>query len=423
MKKTFELWEKIFKYKNYNVSKSLHYITAQEIKDITNFEPRIMAKIDNSKDLPPIFKNNGYFLLPVRNGKFAIVKGEGFHTLEKIERERKYTSKIKFPLTMAGRSRGEMQYLDYSINSGALEEIINAGTLYPSIRGREFCKKFNFIINKTMLQAFSVQIEVDSGLEGEHAIVLIEAKINKPIDFIIRQLFYPYRHYKILSPNKEIIPVFFTYDFKSTTYNFWIYQFTDIFDYNSLQLKRSDSIKITKKKNIEIQDIIKKSKISRKNIIPQANDLDKIIELVFKVEEGINDYHKVAKYFQFRERQSSYYREATEALGLLYSEKGKYYLTDLGKRLVSLSSGDRNIFFTELLLDFELLSYCIEKIIENGFLKIGEIKSLIREKSYLNETTINRRANSLIAWLRWVSKKIGGFYWLKSENEFRNIKS
>src|SRR5215216_1071015 len=186
MNKTFELWEKIFAVKQFDMSQDRHFITAEEIKTISSAEPRIMAKMDRLADVPPVFKKNGYFLLPVKNGKYVIVRGDGFHQLEETGGVTTYISRIKFPLTTAGRGSSEMQYLDYSFNSGALESALGKQPLYQSIRGREYSRDFKFSVNKTLLEVSSVQLEVDSGLEGEDSIVLIEAKIDTPEDFIIR---------------------------------------------------------------------------------------------------------------------------------------------------------------------------------------------------------------------------------------------
>lgn len=54
-----------------------------------------------------------------------------------------------------------------------------------------------------------VQVEVDLGCEGRRDIVLIEAKVGQPQDFIIRQLFYPYRKWKPEIPQKRVRPWFF----------------------------------------------------------------------------------------------------------------------------------------------------------------------------------------------------------------------
>ena len=203
--------------------------------------------------------------------------------------------------------------------------------LYQSIRGREYSRQFKFRINKITLEASSVQLEVDSGLEGRDSIILIEAKVNTPEDFLIRQLFYPYNHFKIISPNKKIIPVFFSYEPSDKIYNFWIYEFTDHGNYNSIRFKETHSFRIITRQEFEIDDIKAPGLVAFKDLVPQANDLNKVIELVFKVNEGINNYRQIAGHFYFNERQSSYYREAAEALGLVYSDKGEYYLTDVGK--------------------------------------------------------------------------------------------
>src|SRR5437867_8000338 len=211
MGKTSDGWDRIFASKAFDPKQNLHFITADEIKALSGHEPRLMAKMDSSRDLPRVFRKHGYFLLPVENGKYAIVRGNGFHTIEKTGTTTNHVSRIKFPLTTAARGSSEMQYLDYSFNSGALEHVLGRQPLYQSIRGREYSKKFAFSVNGTPLDVSSVQLEVDSGLEGENAIVLIEAKIDTREAFIIRQLFYPYNHFRIVSPQKAIIPVFFTY--------------------------------------------------------------------------------------------------------------------------------------------------------------------------------------------------------------------
>lgn len=409
MNKTFELWEKIFAAKKFDAKLDLHFITADEIKEIAHAEPRIMAKMDSSTDLPPVFKKHGYFLLPVKNGRYAIVRGDGFHQLEATSGAINHISRIKFPLTTAGRGSSEMQYLDYSFNSGALEAVLGKQPLYQSIRGREYSKEFRFSVNKTLLDVSSVQLEVDSGLEGEDCIVLIEAKIDTPEDFIIRQLFYPYNHFKVVSPDKVIIPVFFTYEPRTKTYNFWVYEIPDASNYNSIRLREVKSLRIASEHEIELADIKPKGIVAYKDLIPQANDVNKIIELVFKVSEGINNYRDVAEYFQFDERQSSYYREAAEALGLVIPEDGAYHLTDIGKELTQLPVEKRNLFFAQLLTDFSLIKNALDILKESKTLKQSDIEKLIAQSSKLTGSTIPRRAGSLMSWLRWMSEATGSF--------------
>lgn len=409
MRQTSEAWEKIFAEKKFDLTQNLHFIEATEIEKISGVQARIMAKVDFSKDLPPVFSRNGYFLLPVQNGKYAIVRGNGFHALEERTIPKEYVSKIKFHLTTAGRGLGEMQYLDYSFNTGALEEIVGVGPLYQSIRGREYSREFSFNVSDTRLDVKSVQIETDSGLESESSIVLLEAKVKTPEDFIIRQLYYPYRNYKVISPDKKIVPVFFTYEPKEQTYNFWIYKFVNDDDYNSIQLERKQAVKIIAPTGVDVSDLSPGNVVTKKDLVPQANDLDKVLELVFKVNEGMNHYQTVAQHFGFDERQSSYYREAAEALGLVVSEAGKYTLTDTGKELVSLPTLQRHIYFAKLLADFHLIRESLSLIQSQKKLSKEDVEKIIASRSTLSGTTIGRRANSLWAWLKWIGTHTGAF--------------
>ena len=67
-------------------------------------------------------------------------------------------------------------------------------------------------------------MEIDGGYEGKTKISLIEAKNYLPKDFIIRQLYFPYRHW-IERVRKPIVPIFFAYD--NGIYTFFVYEFTN----------------------------------------------------------------------------------------------------------------------------------------------------------------------------------------------------
>lgn len=408
---TFALWDKIFEVKAFDVTQDLHFITPNEIKAITNKEPRLMAKMDNTGDVPPVFKRHGYFLLSVGNKGYAIVRGNGFKQLEAVSPEpEEFTSRIKFNLTTSSRGTSEMQYLDYCANAGLIEHVIGDGTLYPSIRGREGSGSFSFNVDANRIDMVSAQIEVDLGLEGENKIVLIEAKSKTPEDFIIRQLYYPYRRFKNLSPDKVIVPVFFTYDFALSSYNFWVYKFLDDNDYNSIQLVSKSSYKIVTAHEIkieELQPVIATAILE--GPIPQANDLDRVLELVFIVSQGHDNAAAAAGHFGFEPRQSSYYRQAAAALGLMTLENSRYVLTANGKYLLTLGIEERNIQFSKILTGFGLVRAALDLLKSQGKLTKSDLEHLIAERSELTGSTIGRRADSLMAWLRWIADKTGSF--------------
>jgi len=91
-----ESWEKIFKDYNiysHNFDKEPFQITNKDIKkSVQKFkktsekEVRILCKQDSREARPEVFKNKDLFLLPIKNGTYIIVKGEGFVDLQEIEK-------------------------------------------------------------------------------------------------------------------------------------------------------------------------------------------------------------------------------------------------------------------------------------------------------------------------------------------------
>ena len=67
-----EKWKIIIDKLRRDVSKSVNFVTANQIKSITQEEPRLMAKMDRYENLPQIFKENNLFLLPVSRKEYAI---------------------------------------------------------------------------------------------------------------------------------------------------------------------------------------------------------------------------------------------------------------------------------------------------------------------------------------------------------------
>lgn len=65
--------------------------------------------------------------------------------------------------------------------------------------------------------------------------------------------------------------------------------------------------------------------------MPQADDVNKIILFPFMVSEGYDTAKKMVDAFSFDIRQSSYYRQAAQILGLIKMEKSQYKITTRSK--------------------------------------------------------------------------------------------
>lgn len=247
-----ESWEKIFndfKILEHNFDESSFEISASDIKkscqnfkSVNQKEVRILCKQDFRNSRPKVFQDNNLFLLPVRNGYYKIVKGEGYVDIPEIKSEiLEYNSKLDFILETSTVGNSEMQHLDFAYASSLIRTFMNDPSLVLTIRGRKYTPKFSFKVKEQIIEVESVQTEVDAGYEGKDKIVLIEAKNSTTTNTIIRQLFYPYKQWKNYT-SKEVYLLFF--EKRGDIYNIWQYGFSNDNDYNSIQLIKSARYKI-----------------------------------------------------------------------------------------------------------------------------------------------------------------------------------
>src|SRR2546422_9633564 len=75
-------WDLVVQRKNLDLTKPLNFVTADEVRQFSGEEPRLMASMTSADSLPGIFQRSGVFVLPVTNKKYAIVHGQGYHELE-----------------------------------------------------------------------------------------------------------------------------------------------------------------------------------------------------------------------------------------------------------------------------------------------------------------------------------------------------
>lgn len=225
-------------------------ISCQDFKETGEKEVRILCKQDRRENRPQVFIENNLFLLPIQNGHYAIVKGEGYIDIPKItEVEKIYPSKLEFNLDTSLIGNSEMQHLDFAYASSLIKTFVNDESLVLTIRGRKYTPEFSFYVGKHKIEAKSVQTEVDAGYEGKNQVVLIEAKNSGAKNIIIRQLYYPFRQWQ-LHTRKPIFTLFF--EKHDDIYSLWEFKFTDINNYNSIELVKAGSFKIQEKKKNNI---------------------------------------------------------------------------------------------------------------------------------------------------------------------------
>ena len=245
-------WKVIFdryKINQHDFNQSPYEITASDIKRATSHfaktnekEVRILCKQDAREDRPDVFLKNNLFLLPIKNGKYVIVKGEGYVDIPKIdEKILIYSSKLDFHLDTSQIGNSEMQHLDFAYASSLVRTFLQDDSLVLTIRGRKYTPSFSFQIGKHRIITEGVQTEVDAGYEGKKQVALIEAKNSQTANTIIRQLYYPFRQWSCYT-EKPVKTIFF--EKRDNVYSFWEFDFKDKHDYNSINFIKSHRYEI-----------------------------------------------------------------------------------------------------------------------------------------------------------------------------------
>jgi hypothetical protein len=157
--KQIEKWEDIVNHLNLDLYREdIYYIKANQIKEITNREPRLMAKMDTLESVPFILRKTDRFLLPVSRTEYAILKGKGYHIPENIENKPMiHYSHIPFPKSALG-TESESVFLDYANSCGLLEEFTKQNGLVQTMRNRTTTPEFSFFVNGSPISVHHAQI-------------------------------------------------------------------------------------------------------------------------------------------------------------------------------------------------------------------------------------------------------------------------
>ncbi len=399
MSSLYQAWERI------PLEGDYFTISATEVKELTGQEPRLMMKWDHSAKLPPVLGHSGRFILPLKNGHYAIVRGSGYHRPEPCPEPVDFPQQHSFRLETSESGLSEMQHLDLAFNSGMFSEFTGENVLYPTLRGRKYSPAFAFSVGEHRLEVESVQIEIDQGYEGPNCIIVVEAKIGECDDFHLRQLYYPYRSWKERSA-KTVRPVFFTYEPSSGVYRFREYTFDPPEVYGPPRLIRAAAYRLVPalprpRKVVPLRRIVP---------IPQADKLDRIAEIPILVQLGYNTARGLADRLEFDKRQGDYYLNAACSVGLL--DKDPYRLTDLGQAYLA-NPDLREEILVRAVLGVPLIGELMVSLLTSpsGRLSKAEVLSQLQRSSLasLEESTARRRVQTLWSWLAWVAQRGANF--------------
>jgi hypothetical protein len=417
-------WEKIFEKYNIidNVLDNGHSIISST--NINEFrEARLMTKFDHKSQLPKLFADNNLSILPTSRGGYVIGT---FETFSDFNIDDVAVTPIEFPTFLESLDYRDITSEATAINCAFVSKILHDFTeedsLLPTVSGRMSSSSFDFSIN-SVTGLFNVnvgnsQIEIDGGYEGDNSLNLIEAKNYISDDFLVRQLYYPYKLWsgKI---HKQVRPIFLTYT--NGIFHLREYAFTNINHYNSLILVKHKKYVVQDGAiNIEIiQEILDKTKIVKEPEIPfpQADSFERVINLceLLKQKDFITK-EEITQSYDFDARQTDYYSNAGKYLGLLETGKDSLsgqigcYLTPKGKQVFSINLIDRQKEFMKIIVSHVAFKQTLKLYFENGEMPTKENIVEIMKKSKLHkvgsDSTYFRRASTITGWINWIMNQI-----------------
>jgi len=422
MSKNNSAWEKLFEKYNIieEISKNGHYIiTSKQINEFR--ESRLMTKFDHKTNLPQLFQKNSLSILPLTRGSYIIAKFEAYQKVD-------YSKKVK-PIPVSKRE--DLESLDYkniysesaalncAFASGIIQDVLGEECCL-TVNGRMSSKEFDFSIREekdsnTILKKIKVensQCEIDGGFEGESKLALIEAKNTTCDDFLIRQIYYPYRLWKN-KISKKVVPIFMTYS--KEVFSFFIYEFDETDNYNSLRLVEQKNYIIAPEPITlnEIKLLLNKVKIISESEIPfpQANSFDRITDFLGLLVENDLSKEDITSNYAFNERQTDYYFNAGKYLGLIKNFKDKkkiirVELTDKGRKIMSLSHKEKNLAIAKQILEHKAFNEVLKLYFQKSEAPTKEEIVKIMKKSELykvsSDSTYFRRASTVSKWIEWI---------------------
>lgn len=414
-------WKNIFE--RYDILKEIKTkgyfpISAKQIKEYR--EPRLMTKFDHKINLPAIFSENGLTILPVTRGDYVISSFEAYHDFPQLNGDVLKISAPRYIQSLMPQFIiNETNAINFAFASGILCDFFEDENLFPTVSGRMGSGKFNFKINTDWghrtVNVNNSQIEIDAAYEGINYLTLLEAKKDIADDFLIRQLYYPFRAWsnRVTKPVQSVFLVF-----SNGVFNLYQYLFENSDNYNSISLVKQKNYMIaTEISLMDIQDILSSVSVVKEPEIPfpQANSMERVINLIELLKEKSLSKSEITSIYSFDERQTNYYADAGRYLGFIEKVRGEnneivFKLSQKGLSLMRLPYKEKQLEIVSCILAHRVFCNTL-----NLWFRTGEIPNrdsvvrIMKQSNLYNvdsETTYLRRASTVIGWVNWILELI-----------------
>jgi hypothetical protein len=414
--KTNAAWRRIFEELDvvrHLEADGMFEIDAGRIAKISHREPRLMTKFDRRNDRPKILRKHAVTILPISNGKYVLLKGDGYIDIPPPKTIVSYDSAhLREIQTIPWRDsiQSEPQAIDSLFMSSAVKSFVGDDTLLLTMRGKSRSRPFSFRFATTLgevtLQVDGAQIEIDSGYEGK-LLLLLEAKMGTIDDSIIRQVYYPLRHWQESRIAKRIITAQLVYSNK--VYSLYEFSFKDSMQYQSAYISRQIHYLLEERAPVpNFADVISHKTVPDPEGVPfpQADDLSKIIDVLEILSSGPLNKFDIAEKFEVDPRQGDYYANGAAWLGFVERKGTVFRLTGRGSEFIKRNRSDRLARLEELVSQMPVFHDTASAWAKHHQLTQADITADLKRRYHLSESTANRRAITVRSWVQWLSEQL-----------------
>ena len=199
-------------------------------------------------------------------------------------------------------------------------------------------------------------------------------------------------------------------------YRLFEYRFNKLEDYSSIELIRTKNYSL-QDMHISLEDlmdirrntVVTKSDNISETVIPfiQADSVNRLISLLENMESNPMTAEQIIELMDFVGRQYNYYVSAGIYLGIFEREleNKTTKLTEIGVSLCRMTYKERQLKLVSLMVEHRIFADFFDYVIDNN----GELPSkqqVCNKMRELNvcrsESTMERRACSVLSWLKWI---------------------
>ena len=255
---------------------------------------------------------------------------------------------------------------------------------------------------------------IDGVFEGKDKVVLIISELYKYEEINLKNLYLPFLYFKSRT-NKDVIPMFMSYSndlFKFSQITFNESDILNLGYVNKHQTYKLSNDKIVYKDLINIMqsvEIVKEKEIA----FPQANDFDRIVDLVHLLNNTEYNFNEITKNYGFVERQTQYYTDAAIYLDLIRFRQENntkiFTLSPKGRKIVSSRIKKKYTILIESILEHEVFNQTFKLTLNDDLklpstTKIVEIMKSTKVYNIKSDSTYSRRASTVQAWVKWINE-------------------